>query len=160
MYRIASVLPLVLLLACSEDKSPTSTSNPDPVSALDTSAKRYRGTFTVQSWDGSNWVLTTTEVPVEVTWRYFSYENGIVSGGYSVIYTNNTSSVLNAWYSKIIFADSNRIPIHEHTLVKDEFTLSPQSTNTRSGTFEFLIPFSALRLISEASPWGFVGFQP
>ena len=130
-----SICLVVLSYGCSNN-SPTST---EPT--LDTTTKESSGSWTIQRWDGANWIDTADKLSIDKTWRFISYlelddRSVRIKGGYTLDLSNPSDNDVEFSFNKLSFNDKDGIPIYEYTFYDIDRFVSANGTDSYSGMFE------------------------
>ena len=107
---------------------------------------------------GGNWAVFGGTITPSYSWRFTERVDGIVHGGYTIDWTNNTNSDITVTMSRLVFEDSNGIQIAEDDYLSstfnfDEFTLDAGQSRERQGNFSFSATVPAANEISRMTIW-------
>ena len=160
ILRTLLLFALLPIIACSDDDKPTA-----PTPTLNTTPRTETDSyFYINQWDGSNWVATTSQVNLQTTWRFTSYDGitsgvdngGTISGGYTIEFTNTSNKLVDGRISKIMLYDSIGITIAEFDVYPDdEFTIMGNGSTKRTGTFRVeVVNLAEAELITAMSMFG------
>ena len=160
---------VVLSYGCSKD-SPTSPTFTEQT--LDTTTKEesgYAETFTIQRWDGENWIDTDDKLVISsVSWKFISLldrdDGGVrIKGGYTLNLYNPSDNDVEFLFSKLIFYDESDVlnfiliitGIRKEVNVVGSVLVKAKGTATYSASFEIeFYNIDAANQIAEMEIWG------
>ncbi len=103
---------------------------------------------------GGSWEAFGGKINLDTKWRFLEENNGEITGGFTSTWTNNTSSDITVYVSRLAFEDVNGIQIAEYNYFgSDEFPLDAGQTRERTDNFSFFSSVASANKIFYMGTW-------